>query len=198
MACGVDSESFVTQAMRSDSQPLCYNPRVADHIVLLGFMGSGKTTVGALLGVRLGRQFVDLDDRIEAAAGCTIAELFTEQGEAAFRGLEAQALASLLAESREPLVIALGGGAFAQERNRQAIAGSGALTIFLDSPLDVLRERCAGLEHRPLARDPERFERLYQERQPIYRLASWTIGTGSGTPEDVVSAIAERLVSSLE
>jgi len=160
-------------------------------------MGSGKTTVGALLAARLSREFVDLDDRIEAAAARSIAELFAEQGEAAFRDLEAQALVQLLAESRGPLVIALGGGAFAQERNRLTIAGSRALTIFLDSPLETLRERCAGLLHRPLARDPLRFAQLYLERQPIYRLAAWTIGTGSGTPEDAVSAIAERLASGL-
>jgi shikimate kinase len=170
---------------------------VTDHIVLLGFMGSGKTTVGALLSTRLGRQFVDLDERIESAAGRSIPELFAEQGEAAFRDLEAQALVQLLAESRDPLVIALGGGAFAQERNRRTIAGAGALTIFLDSPLETLRERCAGLLHRPLARDPLRFAQLYLERQPIYRLAAWSIGTGSGTPEDAVSAIAERLASGL-
>ncbi len=160
-------------------------------------MGSGKTTIGGLLGARLGRDFVDLDDRIEAAAGRSIAELFTEQGEAAFREAEAQALTQLLAESHEPLVIALGGGAFAQERNRQAIAAAGALTIYLDSPLETLRERCAGLLHRPLARDPLRFAQLYRERQPIYRLAAWTIGTGSGTPEDAVSAIAQRLAPGL-
>jgi shikimate kinase len=161
-------------------------------------MGSGKTTVGALLGAHLGRPFVDLDDRIEAAAGRSIAEVFAEQGEAAFRDLEAQALADLLAHASEPLVIALGGGAFAQERNRQAIVAAGALTIFLDSPLEALRERCAGLLHRPLARDPLRFAQLYLERQPIYGLAAWTISTGSGTPEDAVSAIAERLASGLE
>jgi shikimate kinase len=170
---------------------------VTDHIVLLGFMGSGKTTVGGLLGAHLGREFVDLDDRIEAAAGRSIAEVFAEQGEAAFRELEAQALAPLLADARKPLVIALGGGAFAQENNRRVIAASGALTVFLDSPLETLRERCAGLLHRPLAGDPLRFAQLYLERLPIYRLAAWTIGTGSGTPEDAVSAIAERLASGL-
>jgi shikimate kinase len=171
---------------------------VTDHIVLLGFMGSGKTTVGALLAAHLERPFVDLDDRIECAAGQSIAEVFSEQGEAAFRDLEARALAELLGEAPEPLVIALGGGAFAQEPNRQAIAAAGALTIFLDSPLETLRERCAGLLHRPLARDPLRFAQLYLERQPLYGLAAWTIGTGSGTPEDAVSAIAERLQSGLK
>jgi shikimate kinase len=161
-------------------------------------MGSGKTTVGALLGARLGRRFVDLDDCIEAAVGRSIAEVFADQGEAAFRDLEAQALGRLLAEAREPLVIALGGGAFAQERNRQTISAAAALTIHLDAPLETLRERCAGLLHRPLARDPLRFAQLYVERLPIYARAAWTIGTGSGTPEEAVSAIAERLESGLE
>ncbi len=170
---------------------------VNDHIILLGFMGSGKTTVGALLAARLARQFIDLDDCIEAAAGRRIADVFEVLGEAAFRDLEAKALTDLLAKADTPLVIALGGGAFAQQRNRESIAAARALTIFLDAPLDVLKERCAGLLHRPLARDPERFARLFNERQPLYRLAAWTIGTGSGTPEDAVSAIAQRFDSGL-
>src|SRR5258706_16117400 len=91
------------------------------HIILLGFMGSGKTTIGRLLAERLGRAFVDLDDRIESAAGKTIAEIFASDGEAAFRQLETECLSRILTEEREPLVIGLGGGTFVHERNRAAI-----------------------------------------------------------------------------
>jgi shikimate kinase len=193
---------------------------VNSHIILLGFMGSGKTTVGRLLAERLGRSFVDLDDRIEAAAGKTISEIFATDGEDAFRDAEAQALATLLGAGRDPdavrsgacapdadrpdpdgqdvsapHVIALGGGAFAQQRNRDAIAGARAITIFLEAPLDTLRERCAGFTHRPLAHDPAGFAQLYAARLPHYQRAAQVVSTGTGTPEDAVLAIMSSCIS---
>ncbi len=163
------------------------------HIILLGFMGSGKTTIGRLLGDRLGRPFVDLDDRIEAAAGKTVTEIFAQDGEEVFRAFEASALAGLLRENCPLLVVALGGGAFAQPRNRETIATSRAMTVFLDAPLDVLRERCAGFTHRPNARDPEVFARLFEARHPSYEQAAYVVQTGEGTPEDAAAAIAELM-----
>jgi shikimate kinase len=163
------------------------------HIILLGFMGSGKTTIGRLLADRLGRSFVDLDDRIESAAGKTIAEIFTSDGEAAFRQLEGECLSRILSEEREPLVIGLGGGTFVRQHNRAAIARASGITVFLECDLATLRERVAGFEHRPLTRDPAAFAQLYEERLPAYREAVHIVGTGSGTPEDAAAAIAALL-----
>jgi len=169
--------------------------RLSRHIILLGFMGSGKTTVGRLLAERLNRPFVDLDDRIEAAAGKTISGIFAADGEDAFRAAEAQALAALLADATSPHVIALGGGAFAQQRNREAIAGAEAITVFLDAPLDTMRDRCAGFTHRPLAADPRAFAQLYAARLPHYEGAARVVSTGTGTPEDAVAAIMALCIS---
>ena len=166
---------------------------VERHIILLGFMGSGKTTIGRLLGGHLGRPFVDLDDSIEAVTGKTISGIFAADGEDAFRDAEAQALVGLLAAAAGPHVIALGGGAFAQQRNRDTIAAAQAVTVFLECPLDTMRERCAGFTHRPLAGDPAAFARLYAERLPHYQRAAQVVSTGTGTPEDAVAAIAELL-----
>jgi shikimate kinase len=166
-------------------------------VILVGFMGSGKTTIGGLLGARLGRPFVDLDDRIEASAGRSISDIFAADGEAAFRDLEAEAFAALLQDAGHPHVIAVGGGAFAQPRNRQAITDAGATSVFLECDLEVMRERVAAFTHRPNARDPERFARLYQERLPAYRLADHVVETSTGTPEEAAAAIAALVENGL-
>ena len=109
---------------------------------LVGFMGSGKTSVGHDLATRLGCEFVDLDQRIEAISGRSVGAIFRDLGEGEFRRLEHEALKELFRESGLMRVVALGGGAFAQPRNADAIRDVGAITIFLDAPPDVLWQRC--------------------------------------------------------
>lgn len=169
--------------------------RAARAIFLLGFMGCGKTTVGRRLAERLGRPFHDLDSRIEAAAGRAIAEIFDRDGEAAFRALETRELAALLEqlEAAPGAVVALGGGTFIEPHNRELLEKFGGLSVFLECPVERMMERCSGLAHRPLFRDPAAFRQLYQERLPRYRQACCRVDSGTGTPEQVAEAIA-RLI----
>jgi shikimate kinase / 3-dehydroquinate synthase len=143
------------------------------HIVLIGFMGSGKTTIGRDLASRLGRQFLDLDAAIEQRAGKTIPQLFEERGEAGFREIEAHAVRVALA-APDPAVIALGGGAITTLANRDAIADALALLREVDVDTAWLRVRNS---RRPLARDEAQFRRLYAEREPLYRDAADAVVT---------------------
>ena len=158
-------------------------------ISLIGFMGCGKTTAGRLLAERLGWPFIDLDDEIERRAGVSIFEIFEHEGEPRFRDLEHEALREqlTLAHRGQPRLLALGGGAFVEERNRDRL-DLGGLSIWLDCPVETLWERVASFQTRPLARDRRQFERLYEERRPIYNLADFTIPAG-GSPAEVVEAI---------
>jgi shikimate kinase / 3-dehydroquinate synthase len=138
------------------------------HLALVGFMGAGKTTVGPLLGNRLGRRFVALDDLVVERAGRSVAQVFEEDGEAAFRELEQAAALDVLAGSA-PAVVELGGGALASTVTRAALAAH-AFTLHLEVSVDEAWERVAGSD-RPLARDPEAFRALYEERRPLYERA---------------------------
>ena len=135
------------------------------HVALVGFMGAGKSTLGPQLAERLGRRFVAVDDVVERATGRAIPKIFDEDGEAAFRALEADAAAEVLGR-RELAVVELGGGALASEQT-QAALGETAFTVLLETPVDVAWERVAGSD-RPLARDESRFRTLYEERSPLY------------------------------
>jgi shikimate kinase len=145
-------------------------------IYLVGFMGSGKTTVGRLLGKELGWSFCDLDEDIEVDQKCSIATIFETRGEAEFRRIESQALARRvrLVERGRPLVVALGGGAFVQENNFELLENNG-VSIWLDPPYGVIRRRVEGASHRPLARDPQKLEELYHSRRSFYERASYHI-----------------------
>lgn len=164
------------------------------NIFLLGFMGSGKSTVGQLLAARLKCAFVDLDERIERAEGRTISEIFAADGEPAFRAIETRELRKLLGEARAApsAVVALGGGVFAQAENRRLLQDSGGLTVFLDCPLEELQRRCHGFEHRPLARDPHAARALFEARLPFYRQAALTVDA-SGPAEQTAETIASSL-----
>ena len=159
-------------------------------IYLVGFMGSGKSTVGRRLAAELGWPFEDLDAVIEEREGRTISDLFAEHGEAEFRRRESEALkaATALVSRGQPLVLALGGGAFGPEENRGRLKDHG-ITIWLDCPLDRSRERVAKERHRPLAKDPAAFAALYEARQPIYALADYRIDADTDDDGETVRKI---------
>ena len=163
------------------------------RVYLMGFMGAGKTTVGRMLAVRLGWPFVDLDDDVEAAAGRSVRDIFAERGESGFRGLEHEALLRTL--ERDPLVVATGGGTFAQAASFAAVA-PGGLTVWLNPPFATIAGRIGALgkEDRPLFRDETQAWELYRQRLPVYRRADMTIDVAPGEqPEEVAARIELRL-----
>ncbi len=163
------------------------------RIVLTGFMGSGKSTVGPLLAERLGWEFVDVDDVIEAEAGTTIPEIFRCEGETEFRRRERQAIASLA--GGEGLVLALGGGAIEDEATRLLLLTvPEMLFVHLEVKLETTLARCKGSEHlRPVLADQANLVSRYERRLPLYRMAHVSIAVDTLTPEQVVAAIVEAV-----
>ena len=162
-------------------------------------MGAGKSSVGRALGEHLNWAFEDLDQRIEAREQRTVAEIFRDSGEQAFRLAERLALQQVLEESgHAEKVIALGGGAFVQKEIAALLKSAGAPTIFLDARPDELWQRCrnqaeaAGIE-RPLLRDPEQFAQLYAARRRAYLKASHRIETGGRTIDAITKEIAKAV-----
>ena len=135
-------------------------------VYLVGMPGSGKSTVGPELARRLGVPFVELDERIEHAAGSSVREIFERDGEARFRELEAAALVE--AASRDPSVVSCGGGVVLEPANRVSLRATGEV-VFLSVPLEVLAERVRPGAERPLIRSEGDLERLYRDREPLYR-----------------------------
>jgi shikimate kinase len=152
------------------------NLKRAPGVYLAGFMGSGKTTVARVLADRLGWDFIDLDAEIEAVEQTTIAHLFETRGEPEFRRIETEALRKVMRriERGMPSVIALGGGSFAQPVNTELLEGHG-ISVWLDCPFETITARVMEADSRPLARDPERFRLLYEERRAAYGLATYRI-----------------------
>ncbi len=175
--------------MSTSNQSAAQNP--PRRIILTGFMGSGKSTVGPLLAGRLGWSFLDVDDVIEAEAGCTIAELFTRHGEARFRDLEHATIARLV--SGDGLVLALGGGAIERAETRDLLRASpGTLLVHLEVALETTLARCAGTEHaRPILADRSNLAGRYARRLPLYRTAHVSIAADTLTPQEVVDAILQ-------
>jgi len=162
-------------------------------IILTGFMGSGKTTVGPILARLLGWSFVDADDVIAAEAGCTIPELFRRDGEAAFRERERAAIARLV--NRDSLVLALGGGAIEDAATRSLLLSSPAtLLMHLEVGLATAQARCRGTEVlRPVLADQANLASRYQRRLPLYRMAHVSINVDALTPEQVAEALARAI-----
>jgi shikimate kinase len=159
-------------------------------IYLVGFMGSGKTTVGRLLADRLGWDFVDLDEEIEADQHTSVPEIFDTLGEEHFRKLETEHIRLRVHKVRSgcPTVVALGGGAFARQENYELLSDHG-VTVWLDCPLELARTRVKACGGRPLARDPQKFAELYEARRASYQRADYRIEIVSDDVEAAVAAI---------
>jgi shikimate kinase len=164
-------------------------------IALVGLMGAGKTSIGRRLAHALGLPFRDADEEVERAAGRSVAEIFEELGEAAFRDGERRVIARLLDEP--PHVLATGGGAFMNAQTRKLIAGK-AISIWLRADVDVLARRVARKNDRPLlqGRDPrEVLAALAKERYPVYALADMAVESVESPHHITVQAIIDALAA---
>ena len=166
--------------------------RLERPIFLVGFMGCGKSAIGAALAERLGLPFTDLDNQIESVAGRSIHELIKIGGEANFRSIESEVLKNVLSS---PAVIATGGGVILSSANRQLMDAHGT-TIWLDTPFDVCWERIAGSQStRPLAPDRVTAWRRYQDRLSFYREAQLSIETN---PQLDIEQVVAMVIAMLE
>jgi len=174
------------------------------HLILTGFMGSGKSSAGKELASLLQRRFIDLDEYIEKQTGLTITEIFAYQGETSFRQLEQQALKTVLATT-SPLVLATGGGTIINEKNRQLIQRRGYI-IFLDASPDTIMKRTEASHSRPLllAGDKtlsadsfrqQKIKNLLNERRPFYELCHLKILTDNLSVHQVTRRILQQLPS---
>ena len=156
-----------------------------NNLVLTGFMGTGKTTVGQLVADQLGWQFVDSDDAIVRQVGRTIPEIFAVEGEAGFRHYETQVCAALATGQHQ--VIATGGGALVNAHNRAVMQANG-LVICLTAAPEVIKERLTDFEGRPLAPN---WESLLQQRRAAYAEIPYQVDTTHKTPQDVAQEIVD-------
>jgi shikimate kinase len=168
------------------------------NLYLIGMMGVGKTTVGRLLAHQLGYGFIDTDDVIVKAASKSINEIFTEEGEAAFRQLESDVLGQVCAYTK--LTIATGGGIVLRQENWGYLRHG--LIVWLDAPVQILLNRLGEDDRRPLLQDsdPEgKLHSLLQQRQPLYSEADLHITiTDNQTPEEIATRIIEAIPSVLK
>lgn len=165
-------------------------------VVLTGFMGTGKSTVGRLLAKRLGFEFLDFDELIEKEAGMPVKEIFSSHGEARFREFEARAIEKLASGALgNSLVVSTGGGAVVKERNRSLLRSFGVLVCLKASPEEILR-RVGNRPERPLLFGPDREEKLHtllSERQTAYMDCDLEVDTTGLRPEEVAGIIQECL-----
>lgn len=168
-------------------------PKVEKTIVLIGMMGAGKTCIGRKLAERLGLPFVDADQEIAAAAGCSIPDIFALHGEAAFRDGEARVIARLLDDPVQ--VLATGGGAFMNEKTRAKIRER-AISIWLRADIELLMRRVGRRNNRPLLQkgDPRAvLEKLMAEREPVYATADIIVDSMDGPRDAMVNKVIEAL-----
>lgn len=166
----------------------------SDRIFLIGYRGSGKTTVGRLLADRLRWRFVDADEELEAKTGRTVADVFAAEGEAAFRHRETEVLRELV--TRDRCVIACGGGVILRDENRRLVRSAGYCVWLTGDPTTLIQRLAADPTtaiRRPALTDlpgPVEVERLLVEREPLYReVAHCVVATDGRCPDEVVSSI---------
>lgn len=163
----------------------------AQHLVLVGMMGSGKTTIARIVGERLGRPVLDSDQLVEARTGRTVRDIFATDGEPAFRALETEVLREALATTT-PSVIAAAGGVVLSAENRRLLTTSASRVVWLCADPSTLVERVRGGGHRPLLdADPAgTLQRMFVEREPLYReVADAIVLVDHRSVADVVEAV---------
>jgi shikimate kinase len=195
----IESESMRYPAADIEPQPApTVLPGDLRRIVLTGFMGAGKSTVGRKLAAHLGWDFLDLDTLIEQRTGKTVPQIFSEQGEAAFRHIESLALAVAL--GRKHIVLALGGGTPELLTNRLLLEQTPrTLTVYLHAPLSVLTDRCRAqvdAVERPVLADSLEAERRFAQRLPHYRrLAGVILDTSTTTATDTAILLHQHVTA---
>ncbi len=178
-----DKLKFVGQSRMNEGQ-----------IIIVGFMGSGKSTVARALAGKLDSDMIDLDEEITRSDGRSPKQIIEDDGEAAFRDIETQVLSKILRD-HPARVIALGGGAWTLPRNRDLITQVGAVSIWLDAPFDLCWQRIVvSGNDRPLARNQSQARMLYNERRTSYNLAKLHVSASEFSAAD---QIAEEIIEVL-
>ena len=165
------------------------------NVALIGFMGSGKSSVAPLVASQLGYGLVDVDSEIVARSGfATVPEIFSAHGETFFRNLETEVVTSLAQKSR--VVISTGGGIIGRSVNIEALKRGGGIVVFLQTSFTTITSRIADFSTRPLFRDIDRARALFLERQPIYHMyADHVVDTDEKEPRAVCEEIVEKIGS---
>lgn len=165
----------------------------ARPVVLVGLMGVGKSTIGRRLASKIDWPFVDADEEIELAAGCSISDIFSVHGEPIFRDLEQRVISRLVSDG--PLILATGGGAWMQPAVREIIRQK-ATSVWLRAEIDVLLERVSKRNHRPLLEKGDKraiMQQLMDQRYPVYASADLVVDSGKGPHEQVVDLVLKTL-----
>ncbi len=162
-----------------------------ENIYLVGFMGSGKSTVGRILAKKLDRKFVDIDTEIEKEQNKKIKDIFADKGEAYFRQLEKEKIEEFT--KKKGCIVSTGGGLGADKNNMELMKKTGKV-VWLDVDLEEILKRCSNDKNRPLLNQPiEDLKKLYNQRKEVYSLAHIHINTSNQLPEQ----IAEKVISEL-
>jgi shikimate kinase len=165
------------------------------RIVIVGFMGAGKSSVARALARLLHDSLIDLDDALTKTEGRTPRQLIDEAGEEFFRAAETRALLSAF-DNGTARIIALGGGALTAPATRELLVRRNCFIIWLDAPFELCWQRIAGDEARPFARERERARRLYEERREFYELADCRVEVGEGASVETIATEIEKIVRS--